>query len=130
MNFYRGARELDQFLKDILDFTDQFGSLLDQAVTPPGQRILPRSRYGEHLPPLLQGETSGDQRTTAFGRLHHQHPQAQSADDTIASGKVMGQGPLPGITFGHEGAAAVQNGAGQGAMALGIALLQPAAQYG
>ena len=62
----------------------KMGSGLDEAMGPARSWILDGAGHGEDLAALIHGEFGGDERAAVVARLHHQGPQGQRADETIA----------------------------------------------
>ena len=80
------------FLHHVPGVLDQLGlSPPDQAVGPLAQGGVDPPGDGEHIPPLLQGPSGGDEGAAGLAPLHHQHPQAQAGDEAVTHRK-MGAG--------------------------------------
>src|SRR5574341_491026 len=82
----------DQLPEDILPALDQLGPGLDQPVAPLTIACVDSAGNGKDFPALLQGVVRRDERPAVHAGLHHDHPQAQAADDAVAPRKMGSEG--------------------------------------
>ena len=87
-----------------------------------------RARNREHLAALVCRGAGGDERARLQRRLHHQGALRQRRHDAIAFGKIGRQRPRAQQELA-EHQAVLGNAPQQGAMPLGVDLLQPRADH-
>ena len=78
----------------------------DKGIGPGMARIHRRTRHDEDLAGLFGGVLGGDQRARPGGRLDHDDPGGQAADDAVAAREGPGDRRRPERRFGQQEASA------------------------
>jgi hypothetical protein len=86
----------------MVDRGAQGRTVTDEVVRALGARVERRTRNGEHLASLLEGETRRDQRSRAPGRLDDDDAVGQARNDAVTARKVAAARLPPHRHFGQN----------------------------
>ena len=84
-----------QFVQHVLSTQYRLGSLLDQMVGAVTSRAGDVSGNSKHFPILLQRRPGRDEGAGILGSFGDQRAVAETADDSVPDGKVLGPGKAP-----------------------------------
>src|SRR5258706_2929500 len=88
--------------QDLVWAFDQLPALLDQLVAPLRERRMNRAGNRKAIATLFDRVLSRDERAALYSGLGHEHPAREAADQTIATGEVLGCRLRAEREFGHE----------------------------
>src|SRR3990172_5797378 len=88
--------------KDVLPALNQFSTVLDEAVGAPARFRRDRPRHGEHFPAELARVPRRDQGAGMLRRFHHDRPQREPGDRSVAQREVPGQCRRPHGELGDQ----------------------------